>query len=139
MTTNPEDNYYSELSTFRNTENVSIHGGTFSMTNAEQRTHMDSGKLHDTVTSGCHLGIDSHILKGRQPQAHNGNTHHRSSRNRDRRRPYSRNLQKSRNARQSKYDPEPPLTSGAGAPSPSSDQHRMPSAATLPTTLTSPK
>ena len=43
-----ESHTAAQLSTFRNTGNVRIDGGTFSMTNttAEQRTHMDSGKLH---------------------------------------------------------------------------------------------
>ena len=54
MPTKLPENYDSDshtgaqLSTFRNTDSVSIHGGSFSMTSttAEQRTHMDSGKLH---------------------------------------------------------------------------------------------
>ena len=125
-----------QLSTFRNTDSVSIHGGSFSMTSttAEQRTHMDSGKLH---LHGLKLTPICVYSKGRQPQVHNGNTSgpHRSSRCRDQRRPYSRDLYP-RHTRQNGYDPEPSLTSGASA---RSEQHRMPTTAASPTTLTNPR
>ena len=94
------------VSTFRNTGTVSVHGGTFLSTGAlaEQSVDLGSGKLH-LHASGCHLEIDTDILKDRQPQTHIGPQ--RSSRHRDQRPgcPYPRPT------RQNRSDPEMSLTS----------------------------
>jgi len=104
------------VSTFRNTGTVSVHGGTFLSTGAlaEQSVDLGSGKLH-LHASGCHLEIDTDILKDRQPQTHIGPQ--RSSRHRDQWWPYPRPT------RQNRSDPELSLTSGA-APLPTTSTNR---------------
>ena len=99
MTTNLSEDYSenhtgAQLSTFRNIKNVSIHGGSFSMTSTttEQRTHADSGKLQ------MHYFW---LLDANMPKGH-----------RDRRRPYSRNIFRIHTG-QNGYDPETSLNSGA--------------------------